>query len=461
MLAERRDGSPERTVLTGVLVSRAVLGPVAARWEKPGLFPSPWANVIGGWAVDYYNKFKRAPGRDIGEYYDAWAETADRETAALVREFLNSLAAEHQLLRETASPDHVLDVAGVLFNRARIAAVTRKAAQYNDAGNVAKAREVMESYRRVEVGVGAGIEVLGDEEAVRKAFEASKEDMITYPGALGNFFRGKLGRDQFVAFWAKEKGGKSYFLMDAAVLGAEQERNVAYFVLGDLSQDQVIQRLGARLARKPFRAGLTVRWPTDMSVVGKRPEVERDTTDDAPALSWEEAYAAFRALGKKVGTERLKLSVHPAGSQSVGGIEAVLESWAQDDWLPDVLVLDYADVIAKPEGYRDEHRHAVNEVWLALKGLNQRLHCLLLTATQVDAKSYSAKLLRRENFSENHLKLAHVNGVVGINQTDTEKEDELCRLNWVVGRDLEFPEDRVVWVAQCLPVARPWVLSTF
>jgi hypothetical protein len=85
----------------------------------------------------------------------------------------------------------------------------------------------------------------------------------------------------------------------------------------------------------------------------------------------------------------------------------------------------------------------------------------VVTATQTDADSYDAKVLKRGNFSEDKRKYAHVTGMVGINQTDREKAEGLYRLNWVVLRELEFSESKCVWTAGCLAIGNPAIVSTF
>lgn len=459
MKIERRDGSAERAVVTGCVVSRAVLGPIAARFER-GLFPSPWSETVVRWCVTHYNEYREAPGPQIEKYFEAWAEGGrDRDTVRLVESFLAGLSEEHARLRKSCSPDYVLDLAAKLFDRTRITDIKDRVEAALEMGDVEKARELIQAFRPVQVGAGAWVNPLADRAAVLNAFEARQADLITYPGALGNFFAGAMGRDQFVAFEGKEKVGKSFFLLDSVVRAAEQERNVAYFVTGDMSQGQVIQRLGARIAGRPYREGQTVRRPTAM-FPGGPPNVERDVTNP-PAMTGAEAFDALEAFEKCHGPDRLRLSVHPSNTLEVADIEALLDGWDRDGWRPDVVAVDYADILKLPAEFRENKLDGINDVWVNLAKMRLERHVLMLTGSQIKAAGFDAKILRREHFSGNHLKLAHVTGMVGINQTDDEKEDELYRLNWVVNRDLTFSEERCVWLASCLPVAAPAVLSTF
>ena len=124
-----------------------------------------------------------------------------------------------------------------------------------------------------------------------------------------------------------------------------------------------------------------------------------------------------------------------------------------------MIVIDYADILAMNDA-KDE-RGQINETWKALRTLSQVFHCLVVTATQADAKSYDTDTMSMANFSEDKRKFAHVTGMFGINQTPPEKNKQLYRLNWLVLRESEFDVNKTVHVASCLKIANPAVCSCF
>ena len=154
------------------------------------------------------------------------------------------------------------------------------------------------------------------------------------------------------------------------------------------------------------------------------------------------------------------IRVDPASSVTVTAIEAQVMQWIADGWVPDVIVIDYADNLAPPSHVsRDNPRDAINENWKAMRGMSMRLHCLVLTATQTDAASYEAGLIRRRHFSDDRRKYDTVTGMFGINVTEAEKQRGLWRLNWLKRREREYSETRVVHVAGCLDLAMPAIRS--
>jgi hypothetical protein len=78
----------------------------------------------------------------------------------------------------------------------------------------------------------------------------------------------------------------------------------------------------------------------------------------------------------------------------------------------------------------------------------------VVAPTQADAASYEQHTQKMKNFSEDKRKLAHVTGLIGLNQTDTEKGGGIMRLNWIVLREAPFEARRCLYVAQCLPLGK-------
>lgn len=466
MRVERRDGSDERRILIAMIVDKTVLARITSLWTKEGLFKSKWANMVGKWCVDFFNKFEDAPKKSIEGIFDAWAKNKDKETVSLIDKFLSSLSDQYEDLSKDQNADYLIDLAGKYFNKVALRKLSDEIQAHLDSGEQTKAQKAAEKYGRVEIGVGAGIDVLRDKAAIRKAFESNREPLITYQGALGEFFGDALSRDSLISFMAPEKRGKTFWLLDLSWRGMQQRRKVAFFAIGDLSQDQMMRRFQIRAARRPEKAK-TIKYPTSITKNREDPFafVDFEEKEYKGELSWKDGFKACESALKKTRSNDtlLQLSCHPSSTLSVNGLEGILRSWerGKTPWTPDVIIIDYADLLAPPAGIAQETREAVNATWKALRALSQRRHCLVITATQADAASYNATTIGASNFSEDKRKLAHVNGLIGINQTVDEKDNGIQRLNWVVLRESEFNTNRCVHVAGCLAIANPAIRSTF
>lgn len=467
-VTERRAGSKERTILTGMIVDKLVLSRLSSKWSKDGLFDSQWSNIIAGWCVRYFSRHHKAPGPMVQKLFEAWAEDhRDKETVGLVEKYLATLSGEYSRLKKESNGEYVLDLAGKYFNDIALKKLAEKIEGYRENGETEKAHELVGKFNKIEVGVGAGIDVLTDQNALQLAFEDKREPLFKYPGSLGAFMNDALEREGLLAFMAPEKRGKTFWLMDAAVTAVEHRLKVAFFGAGDMSQNQYMRRFATRIARRPLRAtkeGKPVRYPTTIERFDGDATVEFEEREYKKALSWQKAWEAVQSFCEHKVKSRdslFKLSCHPTATISVKGIQSILQTWEyQYDWIPDVILIDYADILAPLNG-ADDSREATNKTWQALRSLSQQGHNLVITATQSNAASYKMETQDRSNFSEDKRKLAHATAIVAINQTLEEKQSQIQRLNWIVLREDEFFESKCVYVANCLAVANPRVRSTF
>ena len=469
MKIERIKGDQERRILTAMIVDGIALGRIAAKWEKT-MFRSRWADIVGQWCVTFYESYGKAPNQTIQSLFESWASTAaDPDTVGLVEKFLTGLSDDYEGLAKEINTEHVVDMAGIFFTRMKIDRLITAIQGDMEVGKVDEARKRVEQFGAVALGNGDAIDVLNDQAAIQAAFEDQEEDLINYNGALGVFFRGQLTRDGFIAFLGAEKKGKTFWLMDMAWRAMLQRRKVAFFSAGDMSERQMMRRLSIRASRKPIRAK---HWPCEIRVPSKIRrkdgviEILHETKVFLKPLNWREAWEAMQEVVQykiKDKTPYLRLATYPNSVLSVKGIETQLRTWEREGWTADVVIIDYADILdenAAMPGQSDA-RHKVNATWKQLRALSQKFHCLVITATQADAASYDKDTLNRTNFSEDKRKMAHVTGMIGINQTKTEKEIGAYRLNWIVLREGEFTEGATVAVAACVPLAAVALKSCF
>ena len=464
MKTTTHDATEEQRILTGMIVDTTVLGRVAEQWKTDGLFRVRWANLVGGWCVDYVRRYGKAPRGDIEGLFSSWAEQAsDDATVDLVDRFLAGLSEGYEAEAEEVNPDYLVDVAGEHFNAVLLERMAEVVKGHVDRGDVEKAVEAATKWNKVELGVGAGVDVFQDKTAIQEAFESNAEPLIKYPGALGRFFGDQLGREEFVSIIGATGKGKTWWLLDIAWMAVRQNCRVAFFEVGDMSKAQILRRFMCRSAGQPLKPPLTFEVPIDITKEDGAPiaGVETETKTFTAPLHWKRAWDSCVKRTRRHKKPLLRLSVHPNDSVDIDGIRNVLDVWERDGWIPDVVVIDYADNLAAPAGFVPGDREAINTTWKRMRGLSQSRHILLVTATQGDAGSYEAHTIRRGNFSDDRRKNDHVTAMLGINATEEEQSAGVFRLNWTKRREEAYTESRCVHVAGCLHLGRPHMKSTF
>lgn len=471
MKITRLDGTRTRTILVGMIVDDVVCGRIASKWAKDGLFESKFANIIASWCCKYYKGYGKAPGKNIKTIFEEWAESpqSDKDTVSLIERLLQTLDGHYKLTRSTINSKFILEMAARHFEEVSISKLSESLKEQIESGKLPDAKKILAKFNPPKIDLDASIDLFQDTEVIRKNFELVKESIIKYPGDAGKFFAENLEREGFIAFMGSEKKGKTFWLLDMAWRAALQRRKVAFFEVGDLTERQIIHRFGVRAARRPLRPtkeGRPVYIPKSLEFKdNKKTEIAvlKDVrVDYKDGLSWQEANKALKQIAKekiRSNDPFIKLSVHATRSLSVQGMRSIIDGWGISKWVPDVVIVDYADILAPPPGFNGDSRDAVNETWMALRRLSQELKCLVVTATQTKAAAYTAETLTMEHFSEDKRKFAHVTGMVGINQSDVEKENGIQALNWLVLREDEFLIRNKVYVGGSLAIANPCVCS--
>jgi hypothetical protein len=461
MRVEKISGKEERRILIGMIVDPIVCARIASKWQR-GMFRSKWANTVAELCVSYERRYGKAPGRSIAGLFENWADKAkDKDTVQLAERFLSSLSDEYEAGREINAP-YLIDLAADYFTKIRLKRLQEGVAGALDAGDIRRAHEHVTEYSPVQMGNKGHIDVLSDKEALKRAFAERAEPLIVLPGALGRFFGRSLQREGFISLLGPEKRGKTTWLVYLAWQAMKQRRRVAFFAVGDEGEEEMMLRFSVLAARRPLYEE-TLEIPKEFTRIKGKLDLVTETRGFKGNLTAREAYRAFKQVKKlklRSATEFLRLSVHPNSSLSIGMMESQLQQWAREGYVPDVIAVDYMDILLD-SGTDKDPRHRINQTWKDFRGLLQRWHALGLTATQANAASYEEEIITKKNFSESKTKLGHVTGMVGLNQTDPEKDKGMMRLNWVVGRGFYYSTTRCCRCAGAFALGNPAIRTRY
>jgi hypothetical protein len=459
------DASQEVRVLIGMVTDVTVLSAVAQSWD-PEYFDSPWAATVGGWCVEHYEKYGRAPDGDIKGYFTRWADQErDKDKVTLVEDFLSQLAHKHLKQKESLSSEFLIEVARESFQRAKVKKTCEDALLRLDRGEVDKAVTVLDRWSKPQVGGKVGLDLFQDQSVVTRVFARKSEPpLVQYPDALGHFFAPALRRGKLISFMGREKIGKSYILQDLAFRALEQAHPVAYFEMGDSDEVDVMARFCVRACGRPFDRGrydIPVSIEVEEMEDGKsKPHVETCRKVEKEDMTEDEAAYLFRKTSERLSAQ-LKLVCYPNSEGSVRDVRTHLETWGREGWSPSLVIVDYPDIMA-PVDRKADRRDQINDTWKGLRAISQRFHCLVVTTTQIKSSGFDKYELDLEDYSEEKRKYSHVNGMVAINQmVKSEKPRGIYRLKWLLLRELDFSEKRVCWCAGNLAYGDPFMVSTF
>lgn len=455
------DGSQLRLILIGMITDPKVCSRICGILEKKkGLkFDQEWADLIARWCRDHLKKYGTPPNGSIQLIFRKWAEStrSDSKTINQIESLLDYMSEEYSG-SVAGNSDFVLDIASDYFNKHRLQSVVEEVGDNITTGRVDAAFSQLNTTVKIELGYSSVINPLQDVEVWMESFNDERDKPIfEYPGDLGRLVGQSFTKGTLFSFMGVDKAGKSFYLMDAAFRALKRRHRVAYFEVGDLGKEETIQRFGQRILNQTIHDE-SVKWP-----VGWEPDQDKPITKWRHRAGVSIGHALKRIRKHTRGRDLLRLSCHPNSTINVAGISSLLQDWAREGcWIPDMVIIDYADILAPPDGF-PESNDQIDETWKQLRRLSQTNNCLVLTATQTGAQAYKKRgsALSRVDFSGRKTKMAHVNGMLGINATPEEMRSNVTRINWIVRRKGGGCETEQVAVAGCFAAGTPIILSKY
>lgn len=473
MKIETFESGRERSALTQMILSTEVLGklipyfPKDLTYYEEGPFSSPWANLVAIWCVEYFRKYLKAPGKVIEDLFTDWAVSCnDKDTLSLVEAFLQGLAGYPEE-DEDSNPEHEVEMARKYFEQVKITKLQENLSEDVEAGNFKRGKERIISFKNPPDGLERLVDVFQDHEAIRSALEFSREPpLIDYgDSGLGMFFGDCFKKGEFIALQAPDKNFKSMWILDMAFRAVANRKRVLYFEAGDLTKDQLVLRFLNRVCKRPFlREGETELLQIPTGILRTKEGVDlicegREFTDPLDVKT--AIKACHRFMRERVKSDESYIKVHCSSNDTltVETINSTITSLEMDGWCPDVVVIDYADIMAMPKGHK-ESRDQINQIWQGLRRISQEGK-LVITVTQSDAKAYTRGFMGKDNFSNDKRKYSHVTGMIGLISYPDEREQGISRLNWLVRRGRSFNEKRVCFAAGAMALANPSMVSIF
>jgi hypothetical protein len=510
----------ERKIIIGLITSTEYIDNIRTGFI-PDLLKSGMARRIASWCIEYYDKYNKAPYRDIADIYyqKIKAPNFPQDIAEEIeQDILPELSEESE--QYPLNLAHLLDSTTLYLTERRLDQHCSKIKGCVMDGELTEAENQAMNYAPSVNDVAMGVDLSSPDslKKIEKAFNKELQSVLHYAKQLGQFWNDQMVRGAFVALMASEKRGKSYWLLDMAVRACKQKSRVAFFQAGDMTEDQQLRRLCIYLARRsdllkycnhqwePIRDCVynqigecdrgvrecSIGIFPDKEIINIKQGIELNELiqayEDFPeyqpcynckeynnhqwGVPWIKPVHVKHPLTSKESKHfvqsffidkhrSLRLQTYPNGTLSIKEIKAMLGIWEKKDgFVPDVIVIDYADLLVSDKGGMD-FRHQQIEIWKGLRSLSQSQHCLLLTATQADADSYDRDRLKMKNFSEDKRKYAHVTAMYGLNQDKDgrEKKIGLMRINEIVIREGDFSNNNEITILQNLRRGRPFLGS--
>lgn len=112
----------------------------------------------------------------------------------------------------------------------------------------------------------------------------------------------------------------------------------------------------------------------------------------------------------------LIIKEYPMKSASIQTIKAHLSRLKLKSINPDIIIIDYGDLLSSVESHREE-RFNTSSIWGDMKRLSQELKVPVITATQSNREGYNDDILTPDKVSEDFKKIMHSDVIITISRT--------------------------------------------
>ena len=124
---------------------------------------------------------------------------------------------------------------------------------------------------------------------------------------------------------------------------------------------------------------------------------------------------------------RLIIKEYPTKSASTKTLENHIEKLMKRGIKPDVVVVDYADLL-RPRRVSSEKRHELENIYEELRAIAQKYECSVLTASQTNRGGLNAEVITMESISEAFNKCFVADFIYSLSRTPADKQSNKGRI---------------------------------
>ena len=417
---------------------------------NPKMLEVVYVRTIVIWVKDYFQKFKESPKKNIIKLYRSHIdELRDEDLQNNILTFIERLDKDYDKIKVT-NEDFAIQNAIKYLRMRSLKNFSEDIDSYIESGDIEKAENCVTKFRKVEVASGEGVSILDDFDIVTEAFTEEQDKLFTMPGDFGQLV-GDLHREDFVAFLAPMKAGKTFQLIDVGIEGLKNNLKVAMWSC-EMSRNAMIKRVWKALSGQctedmtleiPYFVKDGDEWRIEKKIIEKK------------ASSVLEVRKKQKSLKRLFRGGAFRIYAEPANTLTVEKLENELDDLAYEGFYPDIIIVDYADIMAPSQ--KAEYRHQIDDIWKSLRGLAQKRKAVVFTASQTNRGAISREV-EAEDVAEDVRKIAHVTSMVSISKTKFCKENSLAIYSQLVVRE-GHPITKKVVATQCLDLGRPVIES--
>ncbi len=242
-----------------------------------------------------------------------------------------------------------------------------------------------------------------DARLIRRS-KVQEEEIPTLIPGLDPLIRGGIRKKELAVIEGLPGSGKSIYLVNIAKGAVLCGKKVIYYTL-EMSGDDIADRFDSTFSG------------VNMNTLHNRVATVRKK---------------ISKLGAKY-TDSLIIKEYPTKLCTPDTLEAHINGLIETGFRPDLLIIDYADLL-RPNKTYSQRRFELENIYLDLRSIAMELPVAIWTASQANRRATEAELIGMEFVSEAFSKIMIADIVISINQSKAEEEEGEMRLHLVKNR---------------------------
>lgn len=348
---------------------------------EPSYFSSEASQWLATTITNYYNQYKSTPTLEVMK-----VEIDSIEQEVLKTTVVDTLK---DVVRNIDAPDHkyTKDKSLDFCKNQKLKAAILESVQLLQQGKYDAIKSTVDEAMKAGSDKDIGHEYIDHVEA---RFDANSRKTVATPWeVINDITDGGLGPGEMGVFVAPAGIGKSMALVNAAAYCAKQGMNVVYYTL-ELSDTYVGGRFDS------YYTGIPT---SDL-------KYHREEVDEA--------------MGKLSG--KLIIKYWPTKTASVNTIAAHLDKCAVQGATPDIVFIDYADLL-RDTGTNKNARHdqVLGGIYEELRGLAGLHNIPLWTASQANRSAAEMEVIEADKIAESYTKVMVADFIVSLSRKTADK----------------------------------------
>ena len=155
-----------------------------------------------------------------------------------------------------------------------------------------------------------------------------------------------------------------------------------------------------------------------------------------------------------------RVSIHKKYSLTYDKMMRDLDNlWQIEKWFPDILIIDYIDILGINSHFEDYRLE--DERWKLLAKIAGQTNTLVITATQANKAGHTTDVLDAGHQGGFYGKNRHVNLMVGLNQSPEDKARGIMNFGITEARDTEYIPGQMCSVLQDFKTGQAYLDSYY